>query len=256
MFNFFKPKPYVPLDAERRHFFEHNLLWLKRTFPKPTLHKRKVFMPVASDFPIDWKKGEETAHDLLPIVCKAMDIHPLEIQLEFFNNGRKMVDMGSYFEVVNTEPNTNEAAGEYFGKNKNGKYLVGLEEGLLQFPDNLIATLVHELAHVKLMGHAKMDYNDEMLTDLTTVFFGFGIFNANTAFQFNRSNEGWSWSDLGYLKIDEWAYALALFTYLRKENNPEWEQYLNPTIKKLFKKSSEYIYQNEGSLFKTDDQQK
>lgn len=254
MFNLFKRKPYVPLDAEMRQFFEHNLLWLKRIFPKPSLHKRMVFRPIESDFSIDWKKGEETAHDLLPIVCKAMDIHPLEIQLEFFSNGRKMVDMGSYVEAINTEPNTEEAAGLYFGKNENGKYLVALEEGTLQFPDNLISTLVHELAHVKLMGHAKMEYVDEQLTDLATVFFGFGIFSANTAFQFRQSNQGWSWSDLGYLKIDEWAYALALFAFLRKEKNPEWEQYLNPTIKKLFKKSSEYIYENEGSLFKSEDQ--
>lgn len=245
----------MPLDAERRHYFEHNLLWLKHTFPKPTIHKRKVYSPIASDFPIDWKKREETAHDLLSIVCKAMNIHPLEIQLEFFSNGRKMVDMGSYFEIVNSEPNTFEAAGEYFGKNENGKYLVALEEGLLQFPDNLIATLIHELAHVKLMGHAKMDYNDEMLTDLTTVFFGFGIFNANTAFQFNRSNEGWSWRDLGYLKIDEWAYALALYACFRKESNPEWVQHLNPTIKKLFKKSTEYIYAYEDMVFQSEKQE-
>ena len=108
---------------------------------------------------------------------------------------------------------------------------------------------MHELAHAKLMGHAKMDYVDEYLTDLATVFFGFGIFNANTAFQFRQSNDGWSWSDLGYLKIDEWAYALALLAYLRKEKNPEWAQYLNPSVKKVFEKSAQFISENENSLF-------
>jgi hypothetical protein len=136
--------------------------------------------------------------------------------------------------------------------------LEGIEVGVggrfLQFPDNLIATLVHELAHVKLMGHAKMDYVDEYLTDLTTVFFGFGIFSANTAFQFRKSNQGWSWSDLGYLKIDEWAYALALLAYLRKENKPVWAQYLNPTVKKLFEKSAQFISENEGLLFRQKDE--
>lgn len=252
MFNFFKRKPFEPLDAELRHYFEHNLLCLRRTFPKPTLHKRKVFTPVESDFPIDWNKGEQTAYDLLPIVCRVMDIHPMEIQLEFFSNGVRTINMGSYTEAINTEGNALEAAGEYFGKNEDGKYVVALEQGLLQHPDNLIATLVHELAHVKLMGHAKMDYNDEMLTDLTTVFFGFGIFNANSAFQFKKSNQGWSWSDLGYLKIDEWAYALALYAYLRKETNPTWKNHLNATVQKLFDQCSQYIYAHKESLFKQD----
>jgi hypothetical protein len=99
----------------------------------------------------------------------------------------------------------------YHNEKVDGKYSISLDEALLEKPESLIATIAHELSHVKLLGEKKLEQNDEMLTDFTTVFFGLGIFNANCAFQFYKQNDRWGYSNLGYLKIEEWAYALALF---------------------------------------------
>ena len=53
----------------------------------------------------------------------------------------------------------------------------------LDEPENMVAVLAHEIAHIKLPGESRMEENDERITDLTTIFFGLGIFNANAAFQ-------------------------------------------------------------------------
>lgn len=51
----------------------------------------------------------------------------------------------------------------------------------LDEPEHMIATLAHEIAHIKLLGENRMEENDEIMTDLKTLFFGLGVFNANAA---------------------------------------------------------------------------
>jgi len=55
---------------------------------------------------------------------------------------------------------------------------------VLKDPINLIATLVHELSHIILLGEGGLEENDEELTDLNTIAMGFGIFTANSTFKF------------------------------------------------------------------------
>jgi hypothetical protein len=101
----------------------------------------------------------------------------------------------------------------------------------------MVATLAHEIAHIKLLGEGRINQNDERLTDLTTVVFGLGIFNANAAFQILRGVDSWGYSEQGYLTQMEWGYALALLAYLKEDRSPKWLQFLTPNVKGDFKRS-------------------
>jgi len=85
----------------------------------------------------------------------------------------------------------------------------------------------------------------EELNDLLTVFLGFGVFNANAAFQFSQYtsvySQGWSAGRLGYLPEQVWGYALARFAFERDEMNPEWSQYLSTNIRAYFKASMKWL---------------
>lgn len=89
-------------------------------------------------------------------------------------------------------------------------------------PMALIATLIHELAHYWLATLPDLppggEENVEFATDLATVYLGFGVFGANSAFNFQQHqdvlSQGWSWSRQGYLTEREWALALAVFLRL------------------------------------------
>jgi hypothetical protein len=65
-----------------------------------------------------------------------------------------------------------------------------------------------------------------------TVFLGFGIFGADTAFRFwQRSGRGqWGFSRSGYLREIDWAYALAVFSFLRGDDVTPLKQWVKPTI--------------------------
>lgn len=255
MFNFLKSKKkYEPLDYELRKYFENNFLWLMQEFPEPKIEEQKILLPTSDDFPIKWNRTQDNVFDALEIICGNMQINPDVIKIDFYDNGIKEINMGTSVIFTEADPENPEAAGLYHHEKVDGKFQISLDEALIEKPDSLIATIAHELSHVKLLGEKKLNENDEMLTDFATVFFGLGIFNANTAFQFYQQSDRWGYNNMGYLKIDEWAYALALFAFLRHEDNPEWKQYLSKTIKGDFEKCLQYMIDNEGEIFKFEDE--
>jgi hypothetical protein len=256
MFNFRKSKKkYEPLDLELRKYFENNFLWLIQEFPEPTIESRRILTPSTSDFPIKWNKSRENANEALQVICDQMQVDPKVIELDFHENNPKEIDMGTSVIFLESDPDNTEAVGLYHKDPASGIYIISLDESLLERPDCLIATIAHELSHVKLLGEKNLEQNDEMLTDLTTVVFGLGIFNANCAFQFYNQIDRWGHSNLGYLKIEEWAYALALLAFIRHEDEPPWKQFLSKTIKSDFEKCLRYMIENEGEIFEFDEEE-
>jgi len=137
----------------------------------------------------------------------------------------------------------------YFGRNEQGKYEILIEKKNLTNPENLVATLAHEFAHIKILGEKRLEINDEPLTDLTPVVFGLGIFNANSSFREHKSFDSYGHNSIGYLQQREWGYALALYAFFRQEENPGWIKFLTPNIKSDFKKSMDFIHANIDKVF-------
>ncbi len=253
MFNLFKSGNIKePLNKSARQYFEQNMQWLAEQFPEPTLAERKIFTPTKIDIPIKWTVSEESAIAAMHIVADAMQIDRDEVELHFFDDNLREINMGTSVIFIENDPQQITPAGLYHHKNEHGKYEISISRGLLDKPQDTIGVLAHELAHVKLLGHKELDFNDEHLTDLTTVFFGFGVFNANAAFQFNKTTDRWSYKNQGYLKQEDWAYSMAILAFMRNEEAPTWSGYLNKTIKKDFENSLNYILQNKASIFQYD----
>ncbi len=63
----------------------------------------------------------------------------------------------------------------------------------------LVGTMAHELAHVRLLGESRIMrevFDNELLTDLTGVHFGLGIFLANTSRNWDSHYSQWPDTDL------------------------------------------------------------
>jgi hypothetical protein len=90
-----------------------------------------------------------------------------------------------------------------------------------------------------------MEENDEKITDLATMFFGLGIFNANAALK--TSNHGWSAA--GYLTQMEWGYAFALFANFRNETSPSWLDHVCTNVKADYWQSQRFIANNGLNVF-------
>jgi len=105
----------------------------------------------------------------------------------------------------------------------------------------MVATLSHELAHVKLLGKELLVKNDEPLTDLTTIAFGLGIFSANSPFRFHQGYDSWGYKREGYLNQMEWGHALAYYARTRSEAIPSRIRHLSINIQSDFKRSIAYL---------------
>src|SRR5262249_18788775 len=115
----------------------------------------------------------------------------------------------------------------------------------LQRPDRLIATFAHELAHYLLATAANFppcdDDEMEFLTDLAAVYLGFGVFLANTRFEFEATTDGpmqgWRWQKAGSLPEADLIFALALFLRAKGLDERAACEALKPHLAKLLKRA-------------------
>jgi hypothetical protein len=184
----------------------------------------------------------------MKIVATQMEVSFDSIELDFYDEEANQIAGAGHIFLEADKDNKN-AAGLYYGINDNGKYEIFLNTKQLLDPESLVATLAHEIAHIKLLGENRIDENNEYLTDLTTVIFGLGIFNANNAFKSFRGSNYYGWKSQGYLSQIQWGYALALFAYMRNEVSPEWINYLIPNIKSDFLQGQQFIMDNKDLVF-------
>lgn len=246
-----KRTPQCPIPADLETWIEDCFIWLINQFGEDKIKTLKPLLPTQTDFPITFNNSEQSVYDTLKIVATQMQVNADNIHLSFYDQKLLEVtgDIGIklYGQPIDDE---NYSSGEYRGINNNGQYSICINQSILNEPDKLIATLAHEIAHIKLLGENKILKNDEYLTDLTTVIFGLGVFNANVAFKFYSDFDKWGYSKQGYLFQQEWGYALALLAYFKSEVSPDWIHFLTPNIKSDFIKSEQYINFKKPQLIK------
>jgi len=241
-----------PVSEISRLRLEEAFLILLEFFGKENTQHRRVLIPHFSHFPISYNGTEQTANETLKIVAAQMEVPFDRIILGYYDDGVREVSTGSPFGgriFLQSEKDDQNAAGLYWGRTEDDKYEIWLNRGNLTEPEGLVATLAHEIAHIKLLGENRIAVNNEPLTDLTTIFFGLGIFNANEAFQTFRNFDSHGWRSKGYLSQTQWGYALALFANLRGEESPQWIDHLMPNVKGDFLKSQKFILNNRDIMF-------
>lgn len=240
-----------PISYDNRIWLEKSFSLLLDIFDKEKIKQTKILIPLYSNFPIKYNGDTQTAFDTLKIVAKQMEVEFDEIQLNLYDESVNEISTGSPWGghiFLNFDNNDKGSAGLYWGKQADNKYYIGLERRKLTQPENMVATLAHELAHIKLLGENKIEANDEKLTDLTTVIFGIGIFNANASFQTFRSIDSSGWRKMGYLTQMEWGYALSLLAHIRGEKTPNWIEYLTLNVKGDFTQGQRFIENNKDLI--------
>lgn len=246
-------KPRCPLEPEVAKWVEYSMGWLASRFGESIIRDGKVILPNKDYFP---DPISPTVADLTPLferVCVYMRIDPDSIDLRFFSEAGN-TDLGNGLVIATEGPS---AAGLY--RDKMGRHIISIkiDEGV--GAASYIATIAHELCHVHLIGgdHVHpVDDDHEPLTDLATVFFGLGVFNANSIVSDTQwSTGGWSgWSvgAHGYLPEEVFGYAFSVFAWIRRESKPEWARYLRPNVRSVFRKGIKYLFSSGSTAYRPD----
>ena len=184
-----------PLDTYEKTWAEWRMRWLAEQFGIERLLEAHVVLPTEEFFPDEFEGELEIARRLMEVLCRYLSIDAEKIQLELCDDDQMPGAAGHY---VYGEPS-----------------VIRIAKSQLADPARLIATLAHELAHELLLGGGLLSASatdHEWVTDLLPVYFGLGIFAANStlreAYQDTGTWSSWKIGRQGYLPARMFGYAL------------------------------------------------
>lgn len=239
MFGVFKKKSL--LAEEDKEFQIATFVWLLRNFGGESFYNDTVLvLPNREYFPAKLENEEHAAEETFKAVRKYAGMESWPCRLEKQDEDSDPVVSPAI--VVKNAPNS--PMGTFSVDSKN-EITITYNPALVSNPPQLVATYAHELAHY-LTGSGTEEPpggwdNWEFATDIAATFMGFGIFMANSAFNFrqytNVDSQGWECSRNGYLTENEHIYALAIFLSLKGIPQDKAIPHLKPNLKKLLKQS-------------------
>lgn len=240
--------PKCPVDDETREWIDNAFQWLIDELGLETLREAEIVLPTEEYFPDPYNGSRAGIRKMLDRVCGFMDVDPALIEIRFFENW----DSTRFHPLAAGESSERHELGTYQMR-RDGKYAISLDTSQAVNPEMMVATIAHELGHVILLGEGRLneDYEDhEPMTDLVTVFYGLGIFNANSSFVFeqftNAQFQGWRAGSAGYLSEQMFGYALALFAHNRGDSKPAWMKFLSTNVRSYMKSSLRFIRAANG----------
>jgi hypothetical protein len=244
---FWNKKKKLPITDEDKIWVDEDLNWLRTEFGEEHFMEIQTVTPTKYFYERTFDGTEKNAEFILERTKELMNIRDIDIQLDFFSDSPVEMSDGT---VLTTPADINgswQSAAGTFEQSKD-RTIISIETQQLKDPISLIATISHELAHQILLGENRIEENDEYLTDLTAITYGFGIFIGNSRFNFSsfstNGEYGWQSNGQGYLPEQIIAYAMAWLSYKRNEVT-NYSQYLDKSIKKYFGQSLEYLTENE-----------
>lgn len=246
MFSWFRPT--CPVDSFAKLWIEHRLGWLADEFGLDVFTRRSLILPSAEFFPEKYDGSEDTVRVLIEQVCRYMDADSERVELKFFT------DKANFWLVNEKGQAVPRPAGLY--DEQYGRTVIHLETSQFAEPMDLVGTTAHEIAHLRLLGEDRVPgdvFDNELLTDLTVVFHGLGIFLANSPRTWPSGFTTWPGTQARkpeYMTQPMFGYALAHAAWHRNEKSPEWAKFLRHDARASFKQGLRYLWATGDSEFR------
>ncbi len=211
-----------PVDPAGKGWVEDRLLWLRDEFGADDLYGLNTVLPTPAFFPDRYDGSRRAVRDLFDRVSDYMGVEPGAVTLGFLKPSANPL----YLVSDGGEQVPTEAAGLYEG------HVIRLNEGEFGDPMALVGTMAQELAHQRLLGEGRIDpdvFDNELLTDLTVVFKGLGVFLANVPRHYAGQDTRWPGTALRkpeYMTGPLFGYALATLAWARGEQRPACRPHL------------------------------
>lgn len=243
-------RPRSPLDADDEAWILECWGWLNEHFPRPAGGERRPLVLPTRDF-FTPARGEDrtVAAACFGQVARLFGLDPAAFDL--VEQDASVNPVLGPLQIVQHAP---AAPAGTFTTGQGGRLIVSYDPALVARPIHLIATFAHEICHPLLLSIDEAppggEDMEEFATDLAVTFFGFGVFNCNSASSFRgyrdaaTGTEGWSFERLGYLSPAERAFALALFVHSTPSQAESARAHLEPGPLAYFRKARRYLADN------------
>lgn len=243
--------PKCPIDPHEWEWMLASLKWLEQEFPRDDgeVGAGALILPTTENFPPEGANVTERAQKLFERVkiFAEMTNWPTELHAQqesgappeivaAFGVPQKWSDTLGTFSLRGSDDGTAIADISY-------------NPGQISDPEAFVATMAHELAHYLMSAAQRCPPGGwdvhELTTDLTAVWMGFGIFQANTAKDFagftDHDRQGWQMQSRGYLHERALITAIAVCASMRGEDALAAVPYLKPYLKTDLKNATKFV---------------
>src|SRR5687767_11791516 len=248
MFGWFS-RASCPCYPLAKTWVEDRLEWIRSEFKSTVFEDAPLVYPTDDFFPDAYDHSQDAARLLLRRVCAHMHV-PYEATILRFHHDPRKVHL-----VNHAGQYVPHAAGTFSG-GYGGKYVITIDTEELATPTNLIGTFAHELAHARLIGEGRVNartFDNELLTDLTALSLGFGIFLANSPRNAESQNSRWPGTPLPkpeYMTPPMFGYALAHLAWFDGEKKPGWLKYVGAASRTDLLQGIRFLFASGDSKFR------
>ncbi len=185
-----------------------------------SLLRAPIVLPTDSFFPDRWSADERGVAELARRLLGYAGLGQLDVRVELFTEPTQVREVGHDGRPAAT---SHAGAAAWFAGISGGTCLFGAEADQLDDPTGLVGAMAHEVGHAFRRSH-RLEHRDrdieEKLTDVTTIYLGFGVLTTAASARFvtsHHDNLGSSYAHKrqGYLAAHEMAFMLASQLSLR-----------------------------------------
>jgi hypothetical protein len=174
-----------------------------------------LLLPDDSWFPDRWSPDASGVARLAKRLLAYAGLGELAVSIETFETERQIEQVGLDGRASKW---THDGAAAWFAGIERNTCLFGVEISKLDDPLGLVAAMAHEIGHAyRAVHHLVRPERDleERLTDVTTIYLGFGVLTTAAAARYTTRSHGnlgssYAHSRQGYLAYDDMAFLLAL----------------------------------------------
>ena len=240
----FGSKKGLQISASDRKWVEANFRWLIAVLGRPKQEQISI-----SDkwFPKLFQTKSILIDNLIEDFCNQLDLDSSKFDYQI---NKDLRDSSNIPYAIN---NANDCF-IHFDKGTN-KYKIELANNILKYPKWLISTLSYEFSKVKLIEN-KVNYDTGNDTDLflylAAVFLGYGLIITNNLANIGTKRQGFwvkSWAYSAAIPYQVMAYALAVFTKIQNDDNPDWKKELPKHVQTEMELSIDYLNKSDTKLF-------
>lgn len=221
---------YLPLPEEQQWLLDE-LAGLASACGIAPLLRSHILLPTAEYFPDPWTPDVRGVSRLCRRLLLYAGLGQLRVQVETYTNPSEPVIGPGLLDGSERQHRIEGAAGWFSGIH-DGCCSFGVDTNQLAESAAVVGTMCHEVAHAFRAHHQLVHPDrqlDELLTDLTTIFLGFGVLTANGAY-LHRTFGGADGelgvyrvrtSQAGYLLPEAMCFLLAAQAVVRQCPGPE-----------------------------------
>lgn len=179
-----------------------------------------ILLPTDEWFPDRWTADEHGVGRLAKRLLGYAGLGHLEVDVRVFTEATEVREVGLDGRAAAT---SHAGAAAWFAGIRGGTCLFGAESSQLDDAVGIVGSMAHEIGHAFRRTH-RLEHRDrdieEKLTDVTTVYLGFGVLTTAASARFvttSHDNLGSSYANKqqGYLAWNEMAFMLASQLQLR-----------------------------------------